>query len=214
MHTLHPGFNILFSFVVTVYNWCEVQAKMWILNLGKPVSVPPLNEQMAIELGANLIGETLIFVMAAGILYSEYSRQVRKERGKEEARRDEIQRLNMILEDLYFQSEKQDAQIRELMRTVNELQGKVIHKPWIGRKDPEPKSPPPPPPESLPHQPRELIPLPEVGSEDKPKSKNPSSGVDSIVMPSKIGSNGIILKALDYFECEVRRRPDDHISGS
>ncbi|KAJ9597264.1 hypothetical protein L9F63_011868, partial [Diploptera punctata] len=183
------------------YNWCEVQAKMWIMNLGKPVSVPQLNEQMAIELGANLIGETLIFVMAAGILFMEYSRQARKERGKEESRRDEIQRLNMILEDLYFQSEKQDAQIRELMRSVNELQGNVIHKPWVGRP---PKSPPPPPPSQMPtHQPRELIPVPEIDVDKKSEPKNPGSTLDKIVISNKIGHSGIIMKALDYFEFEV-----------
>lgn len=49
---------------------------MWILNLGRPVNVPVLNEAMAMELGANLLGEGLIFLIAAGILISEYSRYV------------------------------------------------------------------------------------------------------------------------------------------
>lgn len=47
---------------------------MWILNLGKPVNIPVLNEAMAIELGANLLGEAIIFIIAAGILISEYAR--------------------------------------------------------------------------------------------------------------------------------------------
>lgn len=47
---------------------------MWILNLGKPVNIPVLNEAMAIELGANLLGEGIIFIIAAGIIISEYSR--------------------------------------------------------------------------------------------------------------------------------------------
>ncbi|GBP00996.1 Putative OPA3-like protein CG13603, partial [Eumeta japonica] len=29
--------------------------KMWALNLGKPVNVPPLTEAMAVELGASLL---------------------------------------------------------------------------------------------------------------------------------------------------------------
>lgn len=65
-----PVYNIYFA----VYNWCEVKAKMWILNLGKPVNIPVLNEAMAIELGANLLGEGLIFLIAAGIVISEYNR--------------------------------------------------------------------------------------------------------------------------------------------
>lgn len=60
--------------VFLVYNWCEIKAKMWILNLGKPVNIPVLNEAMAIELGANLLGEGIIFIIAAGILIAEYNR--------------------------------------------------------------------------------------------------------------------------------------------
>lgn len=61
-------------YLFTVYNWCEVKAKMWILNLGKPVNIPVLSQEMAIDLGANLLGETLIFTVAATILLFEYNR--------------------------------------------------------------------------------------------------------------------------------------------
>jgi hypothetical protein len=179
---------------------------MWILNLGKPVNVPTLSETMAIELGANLIGEGIIFMIAAGIVYLEYTRQARKDRLKEEARHEEIQRLNMILEDLYFQSEKQDAQIRELMRTVHDLQGRVIHKPWKGRKDSPP--PPPPPPHSHSSHPP-LLPVPELDDDGQSKPRTPGhSG-----KPVECSNNGIILQALDYFDYEVRGR-QYHISES
>lgn len=181
---------------------------MWILNLGKPVNVPALSETMAIELGANLIGEGIIFIIAAGVVYLEYTRQARRDRLKEEARHDEIQRLNMILEDLYFQSEKQDAQIRELMRTVHDLQGRVIHKPWLGRKD----SPPPPPPPSPPHSHSShppLLPVPELDDGGQSKQRNPGHNGK----PVECSNNGIILQALDYFDYEVRGR-QYHISES
>lgn len=112
------------------YNWCEVKMKMWILNLGKPVNIPSLNETMAIELGANLLGEGIIFIIAAGLLFLEYSRQVRKDTAKEAARQEEISSLNYTIQELYFQAERQDAQIRELLRTVADLEGRVIQKPW------------------------------------------------------------------------------------
>lgn len=63
----------------SVYNWCEIKTKMWVMNLGKPVNIPQLNEAMAIELGANMLGETIVFTIAAGILYFEYARQVSNE---------------------------------------------------------------------------------------------------------------------------------------
>lgn len=59
---------------VTVYNWCEVKTKMWLLKLGQPVNITVLNEAASIELGANLLGETVIFTIAAGVLLFEYNR--------------------------------------------------------------------------------------------------------------------------------------------
>lgn len=56
------------------YNWMEVKTKMWAMNLGKPTAVPVLNEAMAIELGANLLGEIVIFTIGAGLLLLEYQR--------------------------------------------------------------------------------------------------------------------------------------------
>lgn len=47
---------------------------MWILNLGKPVNIPVLSQEMAIELGANLLGESVIFIIGAGLLIVEYNR--------------------------------------------------------------------------------------------------------------------------------------------
>lgn len=57
-----------------VYNWVEVQTKMWAMNMGKPTNVPQLNETMAIDLGANLLGEVIIFSIGAGLLIFEYVR--------------------------------------------------------------------------------------------------------------------------------------------
>lgn len=59
-----------------VYNWVEVKTKMWALNMGKATNVPQLNETMAIELGANLLGEVIIFTIGAGLLIFEYVRFV------------------------------------------------------------------------------------------------------------------------------------------
>ncbi|KAF2355767.1 Optic atrophy 3-like [Trinorchestia longiramus] len=42
------------------YNWCDVRMKMYLSNIirtNDSVPIPKLNEQAAIELGANLLGE-------------------------------------------------------------------------------------------------------------------------------------------------------------
>lgn len=100
--------------------------------MGKPDSIPRLNEQMAIELGANLLGETIVFVSAAGILILEYNRQVRKEETKEKTRQEEIETIQNKIRDLSFQLETQDAHMRRMMHMVAELDSKTIRIPWKG----------------------------------------------------------------------------------
>ncbi|XP_067138712.1 putative OPA3-like protein CG13603 [Centruroides vittatus] len=99
-----------------LYNWLEVNVKMRLLNLGKPSEVQKLNENMAIELGAELLGETIIFSIAAITLTAEYVRSSIKEREKEEARQEYFSNLEKSIEDLRFTVEKQQVEIRHLTR--------------------------------------------------------------------------------------------------
>ncbi|XP_062124398.1 putative OPA3-like protein CG13603 [Drosophila sulfurigaster albostrigata] len=108
------------------YNWVEVKTKMWALNLGRPVTVPPLNEAMAIELGANLLGEFIIFAIGAGLLIFEYSRQTIKENKKNEALQFEKMQLTNTLTEMNFRLERQDAQIREMTRVLADLDSRNI----------------------------------------------------------------------------------------
>lgn len=82
---------------------------------------------MAIELGANLLGEVVIFVIGAGLLLLEYQRQSRKEVLKEEMIIQEKLELQALLNELAFQAERQDTQIRELTRILADI-GRVILK--------------------------------------------------------------------------------------
>lgn len=113
------------------YNWMEVKTKMWAMNLGKPTNVPVLNEAMAIELGANLLGEIVIFTIGAGLLLLEYQRQVRKEATKEEMVMQEKLELQATINELIFQVQRQDTQIREMARVVADLESKSSWKPKI-----------------------------------------------------------------------------------
>lgn len=115
---------------------------MWVLNLGKPVNVPELSETMAIELGANLLGEIIIFSIGSGLLIFEYRRyashllaamaivaidccishrQSKKETAKEELAMEEKRDLQYTIQELALNIERQDAQIRHLSRIVAEL---------------------------------------------------------------------------------------------
>lgn len=76
---------------------------------------------MAIELGANLLGEIIIFVIGAGLLLLEYQRQSRKEDMKEVMAQQEKLELIATLNELAFQAERQDTQIRELTRILADI---------------------------------------------------------------------------------------------
>ncbi|SPP87732.1 putative OPA3-like protein CG13603 [Drosophila guanche] len=109
------------------YNWVEVKTKMWALNMGgRSVNVPPLNEAMAIELGANLLGEFIIFTIGAGLLIFEYSRQSIKETKKTEEIQMEKMQMTNTLTEINFRLERQDAQIREMTRVLADLDSRNI----------------------------------------------------------------------------------------
>lgn len=114
------------------YNWCEIKMKMYFMNLGTAGKVTPLSETMAIELGSNLLGEGIIFVVAASLLLFEYNRQVRKEQAKEEVRLQELDDLNNNLRDLNLMNEQHSAELRRLTYLVDDLISKVNSQSYSG----------------------------------------------------------------------------------
>lgn len=94
---------------------------MWVLNLGQPIKVPPLTETMAIELGANLLGECVIFSIGAAALVFEYLRQAKKDAKKEELIEQEKKELIHTLNDFALQLERQETQMREMSRVIADL---------------------------------------------------------------------------------------------
>jgi len=114
------------------YNWCEVKMKMYFMNLGTAGKVKPLSETMAIELGSNLLGEGIIFIVAAALLLLEYNRQVRKEEAKEEVRLQEQEDLTNTIRDLDLMTEQHTAELRRLTYLVDDLISKVNSKSYPG----------------------------------------------------------------------------------
>ncbi|XP_015439639.1 PREDICTED: putative OPA3-like protein CG13603 [Dufourea novaeangliae] len=125
----HPVFRTYFIIPpAQFYHWAEVKAKMYVMNLGKPTKVAKLNEAMAIELGANLMGEVIIFSVAGGCLVLEYNRQVAKEAKKEEARQEQIQKFTNDIENLNKITSQQQAEILYLQEAVKTLSKHTKHK--------------------------------------------------------------------------------------
>lgn len=98
------------------------------MNLGKPTKVAKLNEAMAIELGASLMSEVIIFGVAGGCLILEYNRQTIKEAKKEEVRQMQIQKFTDDIQALHHTTLQQEARIEYLQNAVNELASHTKHK--------------------------------------------------------------------------------------
>ena len=94
---------------------------MYLMNLSKPTKVAKLNETMAIELGANLMGEVIIFSVAGGCLILEYNRQVAKEAKKEEARLQQIQLFTNDIKNLNQITSEQESEIQYLHEVIQEI---------------------------------------------------------------------------------------------
>lgn len=81
-------------------------------------TIKPLNEDAAAELGAELLGETIIFLIGGGCMILEYSRQAANSRRKEEELNETINSLQQQVGELALTTETLDAQLRELNRLM------------------------------------------------------------------------------------------------
>ncbi|KAG6799192.1 optic atrophy 3 protein [Apis mellifera caucasica] len=135
----HPVFRTYFIIPpAQFYHWAEVKAKMYLMNLGKPTKVAKLNETMAIELGANLMGEVIIFSVAGACLILEYNRQVTKESKKEEARLQQIQTFTNDIKNLNQITSQQESEIEYLQEVIKELAKHTKYELIIKSKTKEP----------------------------------------------------------------------------
>ncbi|KAA0714852.1 Optic atrophy 3 protein -like protein [Triplophysa tibetana] len=102
------------------YHWIEMRTKMRIMGF-RGSSIKPLNEDAAAELGAELLGEAIIFIIGGGCMVFEYSRQAANSRRKEEELTENMNNLHTQLGELALATETMDAQIREINRLLLSL---------------------------------------------------------------------------------------------
>jgi len=94
----------------------DVKVRMRILNLGKVTKVPKLNEEKAIEEGAQLLSEIVILSIAAGLVTYEYRRSSEKEDAKQEAMEKEKFELYQRIVTLELAMDRQASEITQLQR--------------------------------------------------------------------------------------------------
>ncbi|XP_034024478.1 optic atrophy 3 protein homolog [Thalassophryne amazonica] len=100
-----------------LYHWIEMRAKMRLMGF-QGATIRSLNEEAAAELGAELLGEAVIFLIGGGCMVLEYSRQAANARRKEEELNQTIISLQTQLAELELSTETLNAQLREVNRRV------------------------------------------------------------------------------------------------
>lgn len=88
--------------------------------MGKKANVKPMTEDEAIELSADILGELVIFAMAALTVVAEYRRQSNKEKAREEQQFARLEHLETSLRSINATLEAQNQQLKELRRWKDE----------------------------------------------------------------------------------------------
>ncbi|GCC34778.1 optic atrophy 3 protein homolog [Chiloscyllium punctatum] len=102
------------------YHWIEMKTKMRIMGF-KSGMVQPLSEEVAADLGAELLGEGIVFFIGGACLFAEYMRQSTNSARKEEELNSTLQNLQEQVAQLSLTIEELDARIRENNRLIHSL---------------------------------------------------------------------------------------------
>ncbi|XP_051900118.1 optic atrophy 3 protein homolog [Pristis pectinata] len=102
------------------YHWFEMKMKMRMMGF-KGAQVQPLNEETAAELGSELLGEAIVFLVGGACILAEYMRQSSNNAKKEEELHSTLNSLEQQVAHLALTVEELDARLRETNRLVLSL---------------------------------------------------------------------------------------------
>lgn len=110
------------------YHWCEVNVKARLLNLGSPKEVVKLNEQAAIDLGSELIGDVFMFSIGAVAVIAEYNRQSRRSAEEKAALETRLSRIEENRDNLVALKDSLESRIAQVESSINDLKTLVTKK--------------------------------------------------------------------------------------
>ncbi|KFD62932.1 hypothetical protein M514_10145 [Trichuris suis] len=118
--------------IAQLYHRVDVTKKMLMMGFGKPAKVPSLTEESAVELGADILGEVIVYSIAATLFTLEYMRTSEKARVKEELLLNRISNLEDKISELALSAERNEAVLRSMERLVKEKSSSLSW--WKGGK--------------------------------------------------------------------------------
>ena len=100
-----------------VFHWLEVFVKMRWMGTTGPTHIKPLTEEKAAELGAEIIGDTFVYGVAASIVIFEYVRSKKKEQDAEDSQNNQIANLNDSMQRL-------EREMRDIKKRLGDMDSK------------------------------------------------------------------------------------------
>ena len=88
----------------------------WMGTTG-PTHVKPLTDERAAELGAEIIGDTFVYGVAASIIIFEYARSKKKEQDAEDKQNNQIAKLNDSIRRL-------EREMKDIKKRLNDTNNK------------------------------------------------------------------------------------------
>ena len=105
----HPVFRSVCVRLAQTYHRTEIKMSRRLGGASKAVTeavVRPLDEQKAIEVGANFLGETLVFLVAGTVLIIDQTVSAQKEQARRQVIEDKINQIFKELEELKIEKSK------------------------------------------------------------------------------------------------------------
>ncbi|XP_022820887.1 optic atrophy 3 protein homolog isoform X1 [Spodoptera litura] len=99
----------------------QLRLRLWTLALRQPRHLPPISDHVALESGASILGEAIIFGVGGLIIMFEVNRQANKQEDKVLAQESQWLALLLSLEELQRELALQQQDIDRLHATLRRL---------------------------------------------------------------------------------------------
>ena len=104
-----------------VYHRLEFRVRMRLMGHKGKIEVEPLRENAAVDLGAEMLGEVVVFSIGVAVLYAEYRRQKRGETREEDKQQENFRNLQSRVEELGLCLDKQNKETQRLNEIVRDI---------------------------------------------------------------------------------------------
>ncbi|XP_035446052.2 optic atrophy 3 protein homolog [Spodoptera frugiperda] len=103
------------------FNACQLRLRLWTLALRQPRRLPPISDHAALESGASILGEAIVFGVGGLIVIFEVNRQANKQEDKVLAEASQWLALLVSLEELQRELVLQQQDIDRLSAALRRL---------------------------------------------------------------------------------------------